>query len=127
MRNTTRRRLGPVPPAAPDPIAHNIDAVVALHEVAERGVDAHQRGVERLTAWLGRPQFFYGILVGVGLWMGVNGLPRGLRGPHWDDPPFVWLQGLIGLLALLLTTVVLITIPSGMEAPGFRHGEEMPP
>ena len=58
--------------AVQDPIGANIDAVVAMHAVAEQQVDTHQRTVESLTAWLGRPQFFYGILVGAGLWMGVN-------------------------------------------------------
>ena len=95
--------------AAPDPISANIDAVVALHAYAEQQVDAHQRTVESLTAWLGRPQFFYGILVGVSLWMVVNGAAPYLHLTRWDDPPFFWMQGVIGLGALLMTTVILIT------------------
>ncbi len=95
--------------AVPDPINDNIDAVVALHAFAERQVDTHQRTVESLTAWLGRPQFFYGILVGVGLWMGVNAAAPYLHLPRFDDPPFAWLQGAIGLGALLMTSVILIT------------------
>jgi uncharacterized membrane protein len=92
-----------------DPINQNIDAVVAMHNIAEQQVDPHQRKVESLTAWLGRPQFFYGILVGVSLWMLGNGvLP--LFGRHARDaPPFFWLQGAVGLGALLMTTVILIT------------------
>jgi uncharacterized membrane protein len=97
------------PPAAPDPISKNIDAVVALHTFAEQQVDTHQRTVESLTAWVGRPQFFYGILVGVSLWMLVNGIALSLHLPRWDEPPFFWLQGAVGLGALLMTTVVLIT------------------
>jgi uncharacterized membrane protein len=95
--------------SAEDRVAHNIDALVSLHALAEQRVDMHQRSVETLTARLGRPQFFYGILVGVSLWMLVNSLaPRiGLR--TRDDPPFFWLQGFVGLAGLLMTTVVLIT------------------
>lgn len=95
--------------AAADPISQNIDAVVAIHAVAESQVDHHQRTVESLTAWLGRPQFFYGILVGVSLWMIVNSFaqPFGLR--ERDDPPFFWMQGAVGLGALLMTSVILIT------------------
>ena len=96
-------------PTVHDPINANIDAVVALHAFAERQVDSHQRTVESLTAWLGRPQFFYGILVGVGLWMGVNAAAPLLHLPRWDDPPFAWLQGTVGLGALLMTSVILIT------------------
>ena len=95
--------------AVQDPIAANIDAVVALHAVAEQQVDTHQRTVETLTAWLGRPQFFYGILVGVGLWMTVNGLLPLFHTKRWDDPPFYWTQGALGLGALLMTSVILTT------------------
>ena len=68
MRVPIRLRRGrkEAAPAMLDPINDNINAVVALHALAEGQVDAHQRTVESLTAWLGRPQFFYGILVGVG-------------------------------------------------------------
>ena len=92
-----------------DPINQNIDAVVAMHNIAEQQVDPHQRKVESLTAWLGRPQFFYGILVGVSLWMLVNGLAPLFGQPTRDSPPFFWLQGAVGLGALLMTTVILIT------------------
>ncbi|MCW3061725.1 MAG: hypothetical protein JWQ02_3546 [Capsulimonas sp.] len=97
-------------PAQPsDPISQNIDAVVALHALAEQQVDPHQRGVESLTSWLGRPQFFYGILVGVSLWMIANTIAYRSHWAERDDPPFFWLQGIVGLCALLMTTVVLIT------------------
>lgn len=104
-----RRRHDTAIPAVPDPINKNIDAVVALHAFAEQQVDTHQRTVESLTAWLGRPQFFYGILVGVALWMALNAAAPFLHLPHWDDPPFAWLQGAVGLGALLMTSVILIT------------------
>ncbi len=104
-----RRERREAAQATPDPINANIDAVVALHAFAEQQVDTHQRTVESLTAWLGRPQFFYGILVGVCLWMGVNAAAPFLHLPHWDDPPFAWLQGTVGLGALLMTSVILIT------------------
>ncbi|MGI4789732.1 MAG: DUF1003 domain-containing protein [Janthinobacterium lividum] len=104
-----RRKRGDAGTAAIDPISQNIDAVVALHAFAEQQVDTHQRTVEALTAWLGRPQFFYGILVGVCLWMGVNATAPYLHFTRWDDPPFAWLQGVIGLGALLMTSVILIT------------------
>ena len=41
--------------------------------------------------------------------MGVNAAAPLLHLPRWDDPPFAWLQGAVGLGALLMTTVVLIT------------------
>ena len=104
-----RRKREEAAPAVQDPIGANIDAVVAMHAVAEQRVDTHQRTVETLTAWLGRPQFFYGIVVGVCLWIGVNAAAPWLHLSRWDDPPFSWLQGVIGLGALLMTSVILIT------------------
>ena len=111
MRAPLRFRRGrkDVALAVPDPINENIDAVVAIHAFAEQQVDTHQRTVESLTAWLGRPQFFYGILIGVGLWMGVNAAAPFLHLPRFDEPPFAWLQGFVGLGALLMTSVILIT------------------
>jgi uncharacterized membrane protein len=41
--------------------------------------------------------------------MGVNAAAPFLHLPHWDDPPFAWLQGTVGLGALLMTSVILIT------------------
>ncbi len=95
--------------APADPISQNIDAVVAIHAVAESQVNTHQRTVESLTAWLGRPQFFYGILVGAALWMGVNSFAHPFGLAERDDPPFFWMQGAVGLGAFLLTSVILIT------------------
>ena len=107
MRIRQSRRGAELDPI--DPINQNIDAVVAMHNIAEQQIDPHQRKVESLTAWLGRPQFFYGILVGVSLWMLFNGLAPHLGLSRWDAPPFGWLQGAAGLSGLLMTTVVLIT------------------
>ena len=107
MRLSLRRSKNAT--VVPDPINANIDAVVALHAFAEQQVDTHQRTVESLTAWLGRPQFFYGILVGVTLWMLVNSLAPLFGWKQRDDPPFFWMQGGVGLGALLMTSVILIT------------------
>ena len=49
-------------------------------------MDTHQRTVESLTTWLGRPQFFYGILVGLTLWMLVNSLAPQFGWKQRDDP-----------------------------------------
>ena len=91
------------------PLSQNIDAVAAMTLCAERRVSRTQRAVEALTAYAGRPSFFLGILATVAVWMLAN-----LFAPHlgikcWDDPPFFWMQGIIGLGALLMTTMILIT------------------
>src|SRR5438067_10877681 len=92
-----------------DPINQSIETIVNLHMRMERKVGRHQRAVEILTANLGRPRFLYFILSGVTIWILVN-VALARSGVHpVDPPPFYWLQGIVGLSALLMTTVVLIT------------------
>ena len=90
-------------------VVRNVQAVAEMHLQGERTLSAHQRAVESGTARLGRPASLYLILAFALLWALGNTLaPRlGLRAP--DPPPFSWLQGVVGLLALLTTTMVLIT------------------
>jgi uncharacterized membrane protein len=93
----------------PEHLARNVQAVTEMHLQAERTMGAHQRAIESGTARLGHPASLYVILAVVFLWALGNALvPRlGLRAP--DPPPFSWLQGVIGLAALLTATMVLIT------------------
>ncbi len=92
-----------------DLVSQNVELAGQLHASAERGVSRYQRAIETATGFLGRPLFFYLILAFVLLWVVVNALsPRFHRLP-FDPPPFYWLQGMVGLAALLMTTVVLIT------------------
>ena len=92
-----------------DIVEQDIHTLVALRMDAERQTDHHQRMIEKVTANLGRPRFFYLILVCVGTWTTLNLICSLFHLPTFDPPPFYWLQGLIGLSALLMTTVVLIT------------------
>jgi uncharacterized membrane protein len=87
----------------------NVDALASLAVRAERDVGPHQRRIEHITALLGRPGAFYLILALAGAWCGVNLLAPtlGVRAP--DPAPFVWMQGVVGLCALLMTTVILTT------------------
>jgi uncharacterized membrane protein len=92
-----------------DPIAEKIDAIAMLHARAESMVERHQHNVEAVTEWIGRPRTLFAVVLAVTLWIVLNsaGIRFGLA--VVDPPPFYWLQGAIGLSALLLTIVVLIT------------------
>ncbi len=92
-----------------DLIGQNIETIADLYAHAQRGLSPHQKIIERVTAFLGRPLFLYVILLFVALWIGIN-LALADAGLHsFDPPPFYWLQGIIALSALLMTNVVLIT------------------
>lgn len=63
-----------------------------------------------VTAALGRPRTIYFTLSIVVAWVTLNlGIPRSWGWHRVDPPPFFWLQGLVALSALLMTTLVLIT------------------
>jgi uncharacterized membrane protein len=93
----------------PEHVTRNVQAVTELHLQSERTVNAHQRAIESFTARLGSPASLYVILAGVALWVLVNGLAPRLGVRALDPPPFAWLQGVIGLAALLTAAMVLST------------------
>lgn len=90
-------------------IDHNIETIISLHMHAELNVSHHQRFLERTTAQLGRPRSFYIVLLIVACWIAVNVFAQQLGLPTFDPAPFAWLQGMIGLGALLMTILVLTT------------------
>ena len=94
---------------APDPVAQNIEAIAALHARTEQQVSRHQRAVEAVTAFLGRPLFLYLAQAVVAAWIVVNLFGRRVGIRPFDPPPFSWLQGAVSLGALLLAIVILIT------------------
>ena len=93
----------------PDHVSHNIEAIRMLHIRADENLSRYHRPIETVSALLGRPAFFYSIVLFVTLWVLLN-----LLSPRWaiapfDPPPYFWLQGLVVLGALLTTTIVLMT------------------
>jgi uncharacterized membrane protein len=97
----------------------NVETLASLRARAEQDVSEHQRRIERLTAGLGQPRSFYVILAVVAVWCAFNLLAPRLHLHPVDPPPFVWLQGVVGLGALLMGTVILIT-----QNRQTRHAEQ---
>ncbi len=86
-------------------VAHTVETVASVHSRVAGQVTRHQRAIDVFTSGLGRPRTLYlvlGIVVG---WCTGNAL---LAHPI-DPPPFFWLQGSMGLSAILMATVILIT------------------
>jgi uncharacterized membrane protein len=86
-------------------VAETIETVAAVQVHAQRHLTGHQRAIEIFTAALGRPRTLYLIIGFVAAWCGANLLiPR-----PFDRPPFFWLQGIMGLSAILMGSLILIT------------------
>lgn len=99
---------------AQDPVETHAKTIADLHHDAIEGLGAHQRGIERLTGWLGRPRTLYVIVASLAAWTVLNSL----WSRAWDPPPFPLLQGIVTTLGLLTATMVLIT-----QNRLARHGE----
>jgi len=91
-------------------MTQDVESVASIRARAELRLDKHQRMMEVLTAALGRPRTVYAVLALVVGWVVFNAIaPRALGWRSIDPPPFFWLQGIVTLSALLMTTLVLIT------------------
>jgi uncharacterized membrane protein len=90
-------------------VAQNIETIAHLHTEAEGKVGRNQRTIEKLTASIGQPWALNGILGFVALWVVINTFGPRVGLSRVDPPPFPWLQGLLSLSALLVTTMVLTT------------------
>lgn len=102
----------PYPNGAPgdserDQISQNIDAVLDFYTREEKKISGSQRILERISRFVGRPAFLGIILLLVGLWILANVALRLSGMAEFDPAPYFWLQGMVGLSALLTATVVL--------------------
>ena len=104
---TRRQSIVPIAPL-PEHISQNIETIIALQTRNEQDVSGHQRGVEAVTTFFGRPAFLYTILLVIVLWMTPNILPRRFGLPRFDPPPIAWLGFWVTTGSLLMTAGVLI-------------------
>ncbi len=91
-----------------DQISQNIAAVLNFYTRENQKVSNSQRILERISNFVGQPVFIGIILLFVVFWITTNSILRQFGLPEFDPAPFSWLQGIIGLGALLTATVVLI-------------------
>jgi uncharacterized membrane protein len=93
--------------AEPDQISQNIEAVLDFYTREEQKISSSQRTLEKISGFIGQPVFLGIILIFVLFWTLVNVLAHQFRLVAFDPPPFLWLQGIVGLGALLTATIVL--------------------
>ena len=88
-------------------ISQNTEAVLDFYAREEQRVTRSQRLLERISLLIGQPAFLGLILVFVAIWMLANSASRRAGIAAFDAPPFFWLQGIVGLGALMSAIVVL--------------------
>lgn len=111
----------PDSPILPAHIEDTVEAIAKLHADHDREAGTLQRLVERLTTWIGRPQFIAGMTAAVAAWIAANLLAPAAGFEAWDGPPFAGLQGAIGLLALYVTVLILTTQRRADRLAGHRE------
>ena len=89
-------------------ISQNLNAVLDFYTRADGKISYWQRVLEHLSDTIGQPAFLGLTLLFVAVWTLGDTLLRWLGLAGFDPPPFFWLQGIVGLAALLTTTIVLI-------------------
>lgn len=90
-----------------DQISQNIEAVLEFYNREEQKISTSQRALEQISNFIGQPVFLGIILLFVALWILANILLHQFGMAAFDPPPFIWLQGIVGLGALLTATIVL--------------------
>lgn len=90
-----------------DQISQNIEAVLDFYAREEHKISGSQRIMERIGRFVGQPVFLGIILLFVTIWILANIALRQFGMAEFDPAPYFWLQGIVGLSALLTTTVVL--------------------
>jgi len=87
--------------------SQNIEAVLDFYAREEHRVTRSQRLLERISLLIGQPAFLGFILAFVAIWMLASFAFRRAGIAAFDAPPYFWLQGIIGLGALMSAIVVL--------------------
>lgn len=90
-----------------DQISQNIEAVLDFYTREDQKISRSQRIMERISSYIGQPVFLGFILCFVALWIVANVVLRQAGLAEFDPEPYFWLQGIVGLGALLTSTVVL--------------------
>jgi uncharacterized membrane protein len=91
----------------PGQIDETIESIAELERKALAGASLQQRAIERFILAVGRPRTVWIILALVAVWIAIN-VSLALAGrPQLDAPPYYWLDGVLGLAALLMTILIL--------------------
>lgn len=91
-----------------DQIRQNIETILVFYKKEEQKLSRSQRALENFSEFLGKPIYIGSILLFVLLWILGNIFAPRIGLTQLDPPPFFWLQGIVGMGALLTSAVVLI-------------------
>lgn len=88
-------------------IDHNIESMAEVQRRERSATGPSQRLVEKLSLFIARPAYLFGLILFVIGWVAAN-LTRPYGVEPFDPAPFEMLDGLLTFCALVTTTIVLI-------------------
>ena len=94
--------------ALAESIQKNVATVAEFYAHEEEKISSTQMVIEKVSYFFGSPLYFGSVLVFVALWIVANLIMVQTGNIPFDEPPFIWLQGVVGLNGLLITIAVLI-------------------
>ena len=92
----------------PPSVNENIGTIAEFYARHEDHVSATQKVVEKTALFLGSPGYVFANVVFIVCWIAGNLLAADAGWTQVDEPPFFWLQGVVGLNAFIISTTVLI-------------------
>ena len=109
MSCTLDRRMAEPESEMPEHARHGLETVAAIHARAQQSASAHHVLIERVTLQVGTPRTVYVITALTAAWISWNTVAHHFNWIAPDPPPFSFLQGIVTVGALVLTTMVLVT------------------
>jgi uncharacterized membrane protein len=88
-------------------LRENVEAVLDFYAREDEKVGSAQRAMEHISLLIGQPLFIGAVVGFVAIWLLINLELSHFGIKAFDPPPFSWLQGIVGLLGLLIATAVL--------------------
>ncbi len=105
----------------PPHIEDTIRAIAKLQASHDEDASPLQRAVDRVTGFVGQPRFLIVITLVVLSWLALN-LGAKISGfAPLDPPPFAWLEIILSITALYLTTLILATQRYAERLAGYRE------
>ena len=92
----------------PPSVSENIGTIAEFSARHEENITRTQRFVEKTAYVLGSPGYVAVNIAFIVVWIALNLLAPDLGYKRIDEPPFFWLQGIVGLNAFIISTTVLI-------------------
>lgn len=107
----------------PAHVDQTVKAVAQFHAEHSAEATRFQRLLARMRAAIGSAGFVAVIGLAIACWIALNSLLSFQHYEPLDPPPFFWLQGAMGMMALYTTILVLAT--QSREDELARHREQL--